>query len=282
MASANDLNDIHRNQLTRYALFFKGKRDKMMSDRTADLEDFKTDRLSDSSTIFNASDVEGLLDFFFQQMQGHVREDLEQTTNLAGVYVSQLLAQAEQYGLAMQVDDISVIEDQHRLGSMSALTALSGVPPPVAKKPTLTTLGSGLVPDVQAVQQLQELKAENDQLMARYQQMQIDNAALLKERSELQQAMDQLVAEAHSVSQSGGQYEQTIHNMKVMCDSKQHEIDQLRQEVNQRLAESVQFVQLKDLLKKKSAQLKELKQVCIQYGIPLPSEEGGFELAAED
>lgn len=278
MASAEDLTELHRAQLTRFALFFKGKRDKTLSDRRLELEDFKSDRLSDDQHLLTAAESQALFDYYHEQLEIRFREDLEHCANLSGAYVVQLLAQAQRYGFELNLDDISVIEDQYRLNSVQALSALQGAPPPMPKpRAALPTLGATGA-DPQALQQIQDLKADNEQMLARYQQMQLDNAALLKERSELQQAMGQLVADA----QAGGQYEQTLQGMKDMLDSKQYEIDQLRQEQMARLGESAQFVQLKDLLKKKSTQLKELKQVCAHYNIPIPAEEGGIELEADD
>lgn len=307
MASVNDLNEVHRAQLARLGQFFKGKRDRCLADRLGEKEDFKTDRLLDSSAIFNITDVQGMIDEHYDIMVGHVREELENTANVSCVYITQLLAQAEQFGAALQVDDISVVEDQSRLGQVSALSALAGAPPPVPKPraalPTIDQSGAGQT-DLAALQAMQDLKAENAQLTSRYQQMQTEIASLLSERSTLTSELDKVKESfQHMVARmnetAGSADAETAARLNEMSASldvsqaalneKSAEAEHLRREMTQRLGDSSQFQDLKGLLRKKTDENKALKALLAQHGLdapapppPPPGEGGCIELVADD
>jgi hypothetical protein len=292
----DQLGEVHQGQLARFAQFFKGKRDKALIDRESEKNDFVSDHLSDDAAIFNRTEVENILLMYSQQVMGHLREQLEMTSNLSAVYVSQLFLQAEQAGLLLQVDDISVVEDQSRL---TQIQALQGAPPPAPKpRAALPTITASAAPDPQVLQEMQDLRDSNQQLTERYQAMQGQVSSLLGERSSMSAELDQVKANFEAVmnrmhetgaSQDAGmqaatqQLEQTLNQTQYNLDTKSAEAEALRRDLDTRLADSTQFRDLKGIVQKKSSEIRALKDMLRQYGIQPPeTEEGGVELVADD
>lgn len=303
MAAVMDLNEVHRAQLARLSQFFKGKRDRCTSDRLSEKDEFKSDRLSDPGAIFNSTDVEGMIDSYYDAIMGHMREELETTANISAVYVSQLLAQAEQMGAALQVDDISVVEDQSRLGQVSALAALQGAPPPVPKpRAALPTIDQSAVSqtDPAVLQEMQDLRASNQTLTDRFQQMQSDMASLLQERSTLTAELDKVkesfqhmvarMSEAPVDDETSARLHEmdaALQTSQASLSEKSVEAERLRRDMTQRLGDSSQFQDLKGLLRRKTDEVKSLKAILEQHGLapppPPPQEDGGcIELTADD
>lgn len=285
MTDIHSLNDLHKSQLSRYQQFFKGKRDKNLQDIETGFGDFCSDRLSDASAIFQAADVIGTVQAYKDMQATEVREALEQTVNLSSIFIVQLMGQAQAHGIALHVDDISIVEDQSRLQQISQLHSL---PPPVAKsRAALPTLGSSTQADPAALAQIQELQEANRQMQERYQAMQAEVTSLYQERSTWQAQLDQAKQLVDHLKLSAPtadttHIEQSLANTKAHLDGKSVELEQLRNEMNQRLGDSTQFRDLKAIVKKKTEEIKNLKSIMIQYGIQPPDAEGGIDLVADD
>lgn len=284
------LHDVHKAQLVRFSQWFAQRRGRACSDRDAELEDFKSDRLVDEAAIFNYADVETLLNDYHLQVIGRFREELESTTNLSAVFIAQLLAQAEGSGFALQVEDISAIEDQNRVGQISALTAL----PPLTSLPALASmpplkpkaqLGSMLPPaggagnNVQLLQQIQDLEEDKRQMTDRMARVEMELTNLSRERSALSQEMQRL-HQGHAATGDAASMQTAEYHRQLM--EKQGECDAMRLELGVRLAESAQFRQLKDLLQHKNQEVKVLKQTLVNAGLLHEDGGGGVELTADD
>mmetsp|Transcript_22512 Transcript_22512/g.46699 ORF Transcript_22512/g.46699 Transcript_22512/m.46699 type:complete len:282 (+) Transcript_22512:1-846(+) len=278
-----DLNDIHTAQISRFTTFCKGKRDAMLMEQEGQKDDFLSDRLIDDSAIYNSADVRGLLEAYHTQVMGRFRDDLEKTVNLSGVFTAQLLSQAQQHGVSLQVEDISIIEDQSRTAQIGALPAMSA--PTLAPKPrtTLSAVeGGGGVSDPAVLQQLQDIKAENQMMRDRNQQLQTEMSAVLRERSMLSSELEQVRG---SVQGGGiadaGECARQLAETKALLDQKNFEVDTLKKESAQQLSESTQFRELKSILKKKSAENREMRQQMMAAGIAPPDDGQGIELQAD-
>lgn len=294
-----DLTAEHQNQVARYIQFFKGKRERLLADRGMEKDEFTSDRLSDDSAIFNHSDVEELLNQYHATMIGALREELVQIMDLSAVYLSQVLAQAQAFGINLDSVDVSFVEDQNRIGAIKSLGGVTA-PPPAPARPTLTQLqpvAAAGTPDLAMVQEVQDLKEENRKMNERYQKMQAETSSLLQERSHLSAQLQNVQANfdvfRQQVNSSGldsgssanvQQIEASLRDTRVVLDSKNAEIARLSQEVNQRLGDSSQFKELKAIVKKKSDEVKVLRRAMAAHGLPVPSIEGGpgVDLAPED
>jgi len=127
-----DLGEVHQAQLSRFGAFFRAKRDEVIAERDSEKNEYLRDHIVDPSAIFNAADVQQILEGYHMQVMMHTREDLDRFASLSGVYVSFLMAQAESSGIVLQVDDVSASEDQGRIGQVEELAALNA--PPLAPK----------------------------------------------------------------------------------------------------------------------------------------------------
>lgn len=231
-------------------------------------------------------------------MIGALREEMAQVMDLSAVYVSQLLAQAQLCGISLDSVDVSLVEDQTRIGAIKALGG-AGAPPPQPPRPSLAQLQPMLQPsgtaDLAMAQEMQDLKEENRKLQERYQKMQTETSSLLQERStlsgELQKVQANFDVFRQQVNASGldsgssvnvQQIEASLGETKGLLDAKNAECARLNQEVNQRLGDSSQFKELKAIVKKKSDEVKVLRRAMAAHGLPVPSVEGGVELAPDD
>lgn len=300
------LNEVHKAQIQRFVTFFKGKRERLLSDRESEKEEFKTDRLDDGA-IFNAHDVVDLIDTYHATIIGSIREELENVINLSAVYISQIFAQAEtQFGALLDGADVCMIEDQNSVGAITALVQSGAAPAPLTKRvtglaPIDPSAGSSGTADIAMATELQDLKEENRQLSERYLMMQKETSALLQERSTLSAELDQvkanfqtLRAHMHALNPEcsnngtviGANAEdigRQLDNTKATLDLRTAERDQMTKELNKRLGDSSQFKELKAIVKKKSDEVKVLKRYLAENGLALPSTAaGGVDLAPDD
>jgi hypothetical protein len=248
------LSDTHKAQVQRFLSFLKGKRERLLSDRDSEKQDFMSDRLPSNDAIFNKPDVEDLMDTYHAQMIGCIREALEEFINLSAVYVSQVFMSAEQCALTLNAGDVFAIENQNTVAEISALVATGAAPQPALQRPSLSsalpTLAPAAANDPVLVQKIQDLEQENVQLQHRLQMFEGQINDMLTERQVLHQQLAQ-------VGQVMAQPEPFSSN-------------------------STQFKELKAIVNKKTHEIKLLRDVLRSNGLPLPGTGGGIELAPED
>lgn len=291
-----ELIEAHKAQISRYVTFFKGKRERMLSDRGTEKDDFVCDRLADDAAIYNNPDVTDLVENYHAQTIGAIRESVEEMINQSAVYIAQLFAQAEQAGFALDQADICAIEDQNRVAQIQALAAAGMAPMPAAQnRMVLPTVGAAAGPDPAMVAKVQELEAENLQMRDRYQNMQTQVSGLLADRSQLSQELEvvkqnfaQVVAQMEGMSagashtQNVAEIQHSLQQTEANLYAKQAECDQMRNDLNARLGDSNQFKELKAIVKKKSDEVKLLRQRLAEHGLPFTTAQEGVELAPED
>lgn len=256
MSSA--LSDLNRAQVQRFIAYFKSKRERILQEREAEKQEFIGDRLADDGAIFNKQDVEDMIEVYHAQVAGSTRESMEGFINLSAVYVAQVLQLAENSGVTIEAD-LSAIEDQNNVDEIANLAAAGLVPIAMNKRAAnLPSLGgappspSGIAPppDLATAARIQELEQHNAQLIERFEAMQQHVTQLTSERS----------AMAAELEQAG----------------------LVAAEVDQRVGDTSQFKELKAIVRKKTDEVKLLRQYITSAGLALPGTEGGFELQAED
>lgn len=256
MSSA--LSDLNRAQVQRFIAYFKAKRERILQEREVEKQEFIGDRLADDHAIWNKSDVEDLVAVFHAQVAGSTRESIEGFINLSAVYVSQVLQLAENSGVSIEAD-LAAIEEQNNVDEIANLAAAGVVPIAMNKRASnLPSLGPappsphGIAPppDLGTAARIQELEQHNAQLIERFEAMQNHVTQLTAERSQLASELEQagLVAA----------------------------------EVDQRVGDTSQFKELKAIVRKKTDEVKVLRQYITSAGLALPGTEGGFEVPAED
>lgn len=250
-----ELSDLNKAQVQRFISYFKAKRERLLGERDLEKSEFISDRLSDDQAIFSRADVEEMVETFHSQTSGSVREAMEGFVNLSAVYVSQVLHRAESCGVPIDID-LSAIEDQNSIDQIASLASQGFVPAVMGKRnANLPSLGgvppppSPLAPagDLQTMARMQELEQENSQLRGRYDEMEAQVAQLFEQ---LHQAGAQV-----AMSQS---------------------------QLSEHVGSSAQFRDLKDILKKRTEEVKLLREYIASAGLPVPGTEGGIELTADD
>jgi len=300
------LNEVHKAQISRFVTFFKGKRERLLSDRESDKEEFKSDRLADEEAIFNKTDVVDLIDTYHALLIGSIREELENMINLSAVYISQVFGQAEtQFGALLDGADVCMIEDQNQRQAIADLVTRGAAPAPLTKRnatlPSLEPTGGTVSADIAVAQELQDLKAANQQMNDRYRTMQQETATLLQERSSLAQELEKmkinfatLRAQMHAlnpecsnpgveIGANALEIERQLNESKATLDVKNAELATMSKEMNKRLGDSSQFKELKAIVKKKSDEVKQLRRYVASSGLPLPDiQTAGVDLAPDD
>lgn len=273
-----ELTDAHKAQVAKFISYFKGKRERLISDRESEKNEFKSDRLSDDGAIFNKMDVEDLLDTYHAQIVGCVREALEEFINLSAVFLSQVLVQAQQSDLTLDGADLSAIEDHNRVDQIATLVMQGMAPqaPVAAKRTSLPTLAASPQPvgpsnDPALLQKVAELEVSNQQFRERYQLMQSQVAELLKERSTLTSELEKIGGEAAAAAAAATAARGAAAAAAAAAPA-----------VPERIGDSSQFKELKAIVKKKSDEVKELRKRLVAAGLPLPGDDGGVDLAPDD
>lgn len=285
------LNEVHQHQLGRFNAYTARKREQAVIDRDSEKEEFVSDQLADEAAIFNHGDVVNLLNAYHGQVRQRLSEELEKMSGLSAVFASELMAQAEQSGLSLQVEDIAVIEDSSRVGAVAGLAALRAAPAvPKPQAGLLPTIGSGAA-DPAMLQELSDMKEEKRQMTDRYQQMQSEVSSLLKERSKLSEELDKVKQNFKQMmqrsaggdaasNQNAAEIERLLNATKADLDARSQECEAMRKDLNQRLGDSTQFRDLKAIVKKKNEENRDLKSKLAALGHPVASE-GGIELEAD-
>lgn len=258
----SELSDLNKAQVQRYISYFKAKRERLLAERESEKTEFISDRLADDQAIFSRADVEEMLETFHSQTAGSVREALEGFVNLSAVYVSQVLHRAESFGVPIDID-MAAIEDQNSIDQIASLALQGFVPAAMGKRnANLPSLGGvppppsplGPAGDLNTMAKMQELEQDNAQLRERYSQMQQQVSELTHERSQLSEQLDQAGAQV-ALSQS---------------------------QLSEHVGSSSQFRDLKDILRKRTEEVKLLREYIASAGLDVPGTEGGVELLADD
>lgn len=276
-----ELNDIHKAQISRFTSFFKGKRDRVLGDRESEKNNFISDRLVDESAIYNHSDVRLLIEAYHAEVMSCLRDELEKTANLSAVFVAQFCGQAEASGMCLQVEDISVIEDHNLIGQIGGLAAVNAPPLAPKQRTQLAAVSGTGSADPAILQELQDIKEENRIMKDRNMQLQTEISAALRERSMLSSQLDVAKMQATGGTDTA-LYERQLADARAQHDQKHYELENLKMELSNRLAESTQFRELKAIVRKKTSENKDLKQRMAAAGLAPPDDGEGIELTADD
>jgi len=241
--------------------------------------DVKNDRGGEA--IYNQEDVLNILDEYGSMSKDLVRSELELVANMGAVYCSDLLAQGQQQGLQL-CGDIGAVEEETKLEAVASLMDWAGedeVSLPV-RKTMLASLssnaggGSGGA-DAEALRDECRTLGERNQLLQR------QTAELLRERSSLASELADLKSQFNSVkaelsnegknSAAVQEMEAQLTGTRQMLDSKNAEVERIKEDLNKRLIDSNQFRDMKAILAKKNQQIKELRDKIRQYE---PDEDG--------
>lgn len=207
-------------------------------------------------------------------MQARVGKDLGTTAEMAALVLEQVMAGAEEAGVALAVD-LSRTEDSAALERVRALDALSlseggggG-----GRRHGGPRLESFRDEHARLLQEKERLGEEAAALRERYAVVQASCAVLTREKSDLSSQVCGLQAEAEAYRSGGGRVASQDAAAAAAAASLQAKVEELSaslegvrtqlagvtKERDARLGDSKQFAQLRALMAKKNGQLVELK-----------------------
>jgi len=278
-----ELNAAHKAQASKFVAFFRGKRERILADKEAGRDEFKSDRLADDEKVYNKSDVEALLDAYASQVIGAFGEELETLATNAADFCTQLLNEAEQKEVTLDGADISLVDDPSRAAKVLALAAGGGLGPAPGAKKTLGAI-EGTVSDPTALAAVQEAKEEVRQRDDTIMSLQTQMTGIKEERSRIQGELEVVKANFKKLRTSGGGGGDSGANLALQSalEAKTKELEDVQKDMQKKLAESSQFKDLKSMMQKKSDEVKELRRAMQQAGLPLPGDKDeGIELEAD-
>ncbi len=273
-----DLADLHRDQCQTYIRFFQKKRLVQVGEVKELFREVKEGRL-DAGNLLSPEEAETMLDGLEGAVTANFEEDLRRTVNMSVLAIQQLLTDADEQGLELQMDT-SKIEDSHLIEEVDKLGKSNSNQNNGRRK------GAG---------RLVSLRDEQ-------QRIEQQNARLQKETLEQQRTIEELQEECDRAKQRESNLQYEIERLKsgtreqeqksTDSDSKtlQAKLDkemdamvELRaeladakdilmekhgldlDEIQKSMKTSKQFTQLKRLLVQKTDQLTDLRRRMLQY-----------------
>lgn len=263
------LGPAHRRQVEAYVRFFKAKRRQHLSEVDAAFDEAR-DAHVDEADMYSAADVRALTDGVQVLVRGAVEEEMAAFAHQSCLYLRQLYLQAEGQGVSLEVDTAE-LEDEVLLRGMRELEAEGAARATPVKAPLgrLASLGGGGAGvDVDQVARANELAEANERLRARFERLQEQFRAASAENATLRDEVSRLDGEASgarreaddarhgSAAETAGQ----AAALRAELTAAKRRADEAQDELQARLNQSAPFVELKRLVQKKNAQLKELRQ----------------------
>lgn len=269
-------------QLKAYLSFFNTKRDLITAEIASVFNDVQETRLLDD--MYSKEEVLSAFDALLVDVKDTVRREHEKSIKMSAVVVEQLINLGAASGVELSVD-MSKAEDEGAIARLG--TTPSGALSPEAdlKRKAAVKLDSIRDEHARIVEEAQRLKEENATLRERYQQMQTRATSAVKEVSDLNQEITRLERELAAASSTPSTSVVSGSSERIAgleAEVKRLE-DQLatseaaRKEADAAAAKeplspegvpvtkTKQFIQMKQMLSKKNAQLIELRTRLAKY-----------------
>jgi len=269
---AEHLGENNRHQVARFVSFFKGKRDRFSTLLRERRDDTKSDRLNDD--IYPHADVEQHLDFLAEELHDLGKEELQRNSQISAAYVAELLLQAQQANVELSVD-ISIVEDEKKMQGVTDIFNTALTKPPTLKKNALSALGNE-GPDVNSLQEIQDLRAEHQVLQDRNVQMQQQLTQLLSERQVAWDELDTVKIDFLTykrdvddrlacVNMGSSDVKDQLADTQGVLAQKRDELVALQNDMTKRINETSQFKDLKNIVAKKNTIIKDLRLRLLAY-----------------
>lgn len=272
-----DLSVGHQHELARFYRFFKTQNERDINDMQQLVYDLHQERVVDAveDTMYTRENVIEFVGAFMSDLSEQVtmmsRDQLTAQTGKSLAHIATLLSQAQASGIDLEADPAEVDNQTRRDQIVATVSQIQDV----AKARKLQGLPSLGGSNPQSYAELHELKEENRKMMDRYQQMQGQVSELLKERSSLSEELELVKNTFKELkSQLGGQsagataaLEQALNSAKEESERKTYELEALSRDAQRTMNESVQFREMRSIIAKKNAQIKEMRTQLAQYGV---------------
>jgi len=300
MSREHVLSAENGDQLAEYLRFLRRKRDTAIAEVAAEFKDVKETRLLDDFMEVGA--VEDTLDSLLQVVRGSMRRDIQSAMFSSVLLLKQVLEQAEQSKAAVSIDiasteDISLLRavedwDHDVHGSSGSAPPLKARAAVARASPSRALPVVGQTQDPKLLAELQNAHDDNSTLQERFQSLQVKCTDILREKTRMQEQIESMsqgsseeihvlrsqieelqaeLAEAHhSGQQSGAGAETLLRELHESQDANAQlaaALDEARAEQTQRIERSAQFTNMRQMLAKKNAVVRQMRDTLAANGI---------------
>jgi leucine zipper transcription factor-like protein 1 len=260
-------------QIHDFVKFFAVKREVYAREVDAIFRDFGDDRLLDE--MYSKDDITGLLTDLQALIKARVSKDLGTTADMAALVLEQVMATAEESGVALAVD-LARTEDLAALDRVRAEASGGGASGHADRRPgaRLASIrdehSKVMAERSSALEEVGTLRAAAEVASRTLAALTKANEALEGRLADAQEVEREARAGA-GVAASRSVATAAAENAAALAATRA-ELAAAVAERDARLADSKQFVQLRALMNKKNAQLKELKVRLAKYEPPVEGE----------
>ena len=271
-----DLNECHKNNLTKFISFIKQKEHKVINEIGYNIDDFYSSNITD--TVYNQKDIKEILKKFENNFKSSMSEEINYFTSLQMVYLQLLFHSAEESKVTLTAET-SQVENMNNINQINELISMIAQPnislSDFGKKNNIGKLSS--VTNVQTlIEDLESLKEKHEFLLSEFEGLKIKNNFLIKENENLKNNSSQVNQEMTSMSdkinklslnskdeakylEEVKKLEFELRETKKTLDSQIEKYQILTNEYDKKLSESVQFKQLRKFITEKNDMINELR-----------------------
>eukprot|EP01006_Ploeotia_vitrea_P037973 TRINITY_DN66191_c4_g7_i1.p1 TRINITY_DN66191_c4_g7~~TRINITY_DN66191_c4_g7_i1.p1 ORF type:complete len:289 (+),score=148.78 TRINITY_DN66191_c4_g7_i1:61-927(+) len=269
------LSEVHKAQLASFVKFFEQQRQRhvaALSDVAADAKELRV-----LEEMYTRDEVGEVLDGVVADVKANLEEDLERFTHQSVLYLQQVFLQAEGHGVTLKVDT-ATLDDQRLLAGVKEMEGPSSTNklmalPKVEKKASKLAPLTGTV-DVKLLKQVKDLQQANERLQNRFDKLQTQCQKAMKENTSLRQQVAEKEKTAASANANLEQFKSTTaasaeqqiqelqNQLKSEREAHDREVEVLKDQLQEKVNASKQFQELKKMVQKKNALIKQLREAA--------------------
>eukprot|EP00997_Jenningsia_sp_PLL12_P009960 NODE_704_length_1497_cov_99.196823_g581_i0.p1 GENE.NODE_704_length_1497_cov_99.196823_g581_i0~~NODE_704_length_1497_cov_99.196823_g581_i0.p1 ORF type:complete len:276 (-),score=83.57 NODE_704_length_1497_cov_99.196823_g581_i0:225-1052(-) len=224
---------------------------------------------------YNKADVADILAGLQAILKVTIEKDQKETTTAFANVLTQIMAQADKGGLALNVD-IQQLDNPSTMGHMGALekgmmgaALLPGLAPLGAPKPKPAALAPIQTAPAGPSERELELEESTKSLADKLSKVQQQFSTMMQEKSKLTQELNRIkdLSESSAANEAAKviDLQKQLDEARTQLERKDTEVQSHQKELTGKLSESQQFKTLKKLLAQKNQQVKDMRTKLSKY-----------------
>lgn len=237
-----DLSPENHDQVRKYLRFFRQKREGIVREIDAEMNDLKNDRLDES--MFTKEDMVDYSDLVSSAVRTHVNGDIGSVINMGALAVNQLLVKAQEKGVELALET-SPLEDQSLLEAVDKMSL--DAMPKNAKR---------------GVGQLTSFRDESKMMKEEAARLEDTNSRLQNEMQTLRLRLASLERQSRDLAESKSSEADAARNRNRSLESA---LEEAKEENAKRVGETTQFQQMRKMMQSQAAKIRDLRQRLQRY-----------------